>query len=40
MELLILQGIWKDLYLKYWYLLNIQLLKNTSYPELALIEYF
>lgn len=36
MELLILQGIWKDLYLKYWYLLNIQLLKNTSYPELAL----
>lgn len=29
MELLILQGIWKDLYLKYWYLLNIQLQKKT-----------
>lgn len=31
MELLILQGIWKDLYLKYWYLLNIQLLKPKLY---------
>ncbi len=29
MELLILQGIWKDLYLKYWNLLNIQLLKKA-----------